>query len=119
MRTSAIRYYERLGILLPPSRVSGQRRYGSTVVPQLAVLKRAQDVGFTLDEIRRLFFGFPKSTPISARWQELAATKLAELDAKLEQIKSMKALLQRLKTNCHCDTVERCGAKMVQAGCAD
>ncbi len=113
LRPSAIRYYERMGILLPPGRVSGQRRYEPAVVHRLAVLVRAQESGFTLEEIRQLFFGFAKSTPISARWRKLAGKKIAELDARIEQIRSMKELLQRLESHCRCDTVERCGAGML------
>lgn len=113
LRPSAIRYYERTGILLPPMRVSGHRRYEPAVVHRLAVLRRAQEIGFTLEEIRQLFFGFSKSTPISARWRKLAGKKIAELDARMRQIKSMKELLERIESNCRCDTVERCGAGML------
>lgn len=107
LRPSAIRYYERLGILAPPKRVSGRRRYEAAVLYRLAVLKRAREVGFTLEEIRGIFFG---SAPISARWRAMAAAKLAELDARMQQIKTMKRLLQQLQSGCECDTVERCGA---------
>jgi MerR family redox-sensitive transcriptional activator SoxR len=72
LRTSAIRYYEQIGILEPARRVSGQRRYDETVLYRLAVIRRAQEVGFTLDEIRQLFFGFSQSTPISQRWKKIA-----------------------------------------------
>ena len=110
MRTSAIRYYEQIGILEPARRVSGQRRYDETVLYRLAVIRRAQEVGFTLDEIRQLFFGFSQSTPISQRWKKIAERKIVELDARLEQIQSMRKLLKRLETCCECETVERCGA---------
>ena len=58
LQASAIRYYERIGILLPAQRISGQRRYEPTVLYRLAVIQRARQIGFTLDEIRQLFFGF-------------------------------------------------------------
>ena len=105
LRTSAIRYYEEIGILQPARRVSGQRRYDNTVLYRLAVLQRAQQAGFTLDEIRQLFFRFA-----SERWNLVAEQKLAELDAKIEQIESMRKLLKKLQTCCECETVERCGA---------
>jgi DNA-binding transcriptional MerR regulator len=56
---SAIRYYERIGLLPPAERLSGQRRYDSTVLYRLAIIHRAGELGFTLSEIRNLFFGFP------------------------------------------------------------
>ncbi|HTC86834.1 MAG TPA: MerR family transcriptional regulator [Bryobacteraceae bacterium] len=115
LRTSAIRYYEQIGILEPARRVSGQRRYDETVLYRLAVIRRAQEVGFTLDEIRQLFFGFSQSTPISHRWKKIAERKMVELDARLEQIQSMRKLLKKLETCCECETVERCGAGILGA----
>jgi MerR family transcriptional regulator, redox-sensitive transcriptional activator SoxR len=113
LRASAIRYYEQIGILTPARRVSGQRRYDQTVLYRLAVVRRAQDAGFTLDEIRELFFGFSASTPISARWKKIAERKMAELEARIEQIQSMRTLLKKLQSCCKCETVERCGAGML------
>jgi MerR family transcriptional regulator, redox-sensitive transcriptional activator SoxR len=110
LRTSAIRYYEQIGILEPARRVSGQRRYDQSVLYRLAVVQRAQEAGFTLDEIRQLFFGFVGSTPISQRWKKIAERKMVELDARIEQIQSMRKLLQKLQSCCECETVERCGA---------
>jgi MerR family redox-sensitive transcriptional activator SoxR len=110
LRASAIRYYEQIGILAPTRRVSGQRRYDETVLYRLAVVRRAQDAGFTLDEIRQLFFGFSPSTPVSARWRKIAQRKMMELDARIEQIESMRTLLKKMQACCKCETVERCGA---------
>jgi MerR family redox-sensitive transcriptional activator SoxR len=110
LRASAIRYYEEIGILEPARRVSGQRRYDETVLYRLAVVRRAQEAGFTLDEIRQLFFGFSPSTPVSQRWKKIAERKMVELDARIEQIQSMRRLLRKLETCCECETVERCGA---------
>jgi MerR family transcriptional regulator, redox-sensitive transcriptional activator SoxR len=115
LRTSAIRYYEQIGILSRAPRVSGQRRYDETALYRLAVLRRAQEAGFSLDEIRQLFFGFSPSTPVSQRWRKLAARKMVELDAQIDQIQSMRKLLAKLESCCDCETVERCGAGMVAA----
>ncbi|SRR5260370_620563 len=116
LRPSAIRYYEQIGILMPTRRVAGQRRYDATVLYRLAVVRRAQDAGFTLDEIRQLFFGFRKRMPISDRWKKIAETKLAELDARIERIQSMKDLLQKLQGCCRCETVDECGAGILRSG---
>ncbi len=113
LRTSAIRYYERIGVLTPARRVSGQRRYDHSAVKRLAVVRRAQEAGFSLDEIRSLFFGFQQSTPVSARWKALAARKLRELDATMEKIRTMKELLRRIESRCGCETVEQCGATIL------
>jgi MerR family redox-sensitive transcriptional activator SoxR len=115
LRASAIRYYEEIGVLAPARRVSGQRRYDEIVLYRLAVVRRAQEAGFTLDEIRQLFFGFLPSTPISQRWKRIAERKMVELDAKLEQIQSMKDLLKKLQSCCECETVEKCGAGILRS----
>ena len=117
LRPSAIRYYEQMKLLPPAPRISGQRRYDITTVYQLAVLQRAQEVGFTLTEIRRLFSGFRKSTPVSARWRMLAAAKQSELDAQMVRIQAMKDLLTRLESRCSCETLSQCGAGILRARC--
>lgn len=118
LSSSAIRYYEQIGILPPAVRTSGQRRYDRSVLYRLAVVQRARQAGFTLDEIRTLFFGFRDSTRAEARWRKLADQKLAELDAIAEQIQSMQDLLKRVKTKCHCKTLEICGRAMLESGVA-
>src|SRR5436305_8513142 len=80
LKPSAIRYYEQLGILPPAERVSGQRRYDKTVLYRLAVVQRARQAGFALEEIKTLFFGFKDGTRAEARWRKLADRKLAELN---------------------------------------
>jgi MerR family redox-sensitive transcriptional activator SoxR len=114
LRASAIRYYEEIGILEPARRVSGQRRYDDSALYRLAVVRRAQEAGFTLDEIRQLFFGFAPSTPVSARWKKIAVRKMAELDGRIAQIRSMRKLLEKLQSCCECETVERCGAGILR-----
>ena len=116
VRTSAIRYYEQIGILPRAPRVSGQRRYDLAVVYRLAVVRRAQQTGFTLAQIRELFSGDPKLTPVSKRWSKIAEQKLVELDAKIDQIRTMKGLLSTMQARCRCETVDQCGAGILRAG---
>jgi MerR family redox-sensitive transcriptional activator SoxR len=113
---SAIRYYESRKILPAPRRIGGQRRYDLAAVNRLAVVRRAQQAGFSLEEIRQLFFGFRDSVPVSRRWQTLAGDKIVELDEQIALIQSMKSLLERLSNRCHCGTVEECGAAILRAG---
>ena len=115
MRPSAIRYYEKIKILPPARRVSGQRRYDAGTVQQLAVLRRAQEVGFSLDEIRQLFSGFQKAA-MSTLWRKIAERKQVELDARISRIQGMKQLLNSLRTRCQCETVNECGAGILKAG---
>ena len=105
--TSAIRYYEEIGLLPPPARVNGRRRYEASVAQRLRVIERAQAAGFTLGEIRELFFGFAAGTPPAARWEALARRKLAELDAQAARIHAMQDLLHE-GLRCGCLTIEQC-----------
>jgi MerR family redox-sensitive transcriptional activator SoxR len=119
LRPSAIRYYEKLGILPAPERVSGRRRYDQTVLYRLAVVQQARHAGFTLDEIRALFFGFQDGTRAEARWHKLAHSKLAELNALAARINSVRSLLKRMKANCHCKTLEMCGKAILEKGISE
>jgi MerR family redox-sensitive transcriptional activator SoxR len=119
LQPSAIRYYEQIGILLPAERTSGQRRYDTTVLYRLAVIQRARQTGFTLDEIRELFFGFRDAAPASQRWQKLSRRKLAELGELTEHIKSMRHLLKKMMGCCHCHTLDQCGRGIFKSGFAE
>ena len=118
VRASTIRYYEQIRVLEAPARQSGQRRYDRSVLYRLALIQRARQTGFTLEEIRKLFFGFAPGTPISARWRKLSEKKLEELEALMEQIKAMQKLLLQIQ-NCKCEAVEQCGKAMFERNCRD
>jgi MerR family transcriptional regulator, redox-sensitive transcriptional activator SoxR len=119
LQPSAIRYYEQIGLLPAAERISGRRRYDTTVLYRLAVIQRARQSGFTLDEIRTLFFGFQSATPASERWMRLSRSKLAELDDLLEGIKTMRGLLKRMMENCRCGTLDECGKGMFRRARAE
>ncbi|HXM22763.1 MAG TPA: MerR family transcriptional regulator [Terriglobales bacterium] len=119
LQPSAIRYYEQIGILRPAQRMSGQRRYDTTVLYRLAVIQRARQTGFSLDEIRELFFGFRDAAPASQRWQKLSRRKLAELEELMGQIKTMRHLLQKMMDCCRCDTLDQCGRGIFKNGFAE
>lgn len=68
--------------LLPaPARVSGRRRYDPDVLPRLALIGAAQQMGFTVAETGMLLHGFNPDTPASARWRVLAAQKAPQVEA--------------------------------------
>jgi MerR family transcriptional regulator, redox-sensitive transcriptional activator SoxR len=115
LRPSAIRYYERISLLPPAERVSGQRRYDPTVLYRLAIIQRARQLGFTLSEIRHLFFGFREITRPSERWRTLSQRKLAELDHLMDGIKAVRGVLNKLMTKCRCDTLDQCGKGIFQS----
>lgn len=108
LRPSAIRYYERIGVIAPAHRIGGQRRYDENALYRLAALQRARQIGFTLDEIRHLFFGFRNGTTPSQRWKKVSQRKLEELRQLMKGIKAMQTLLQN-QGKCRCTSLEQCG----------
>jgi MerR family redox-sensitive transcriptional activator SoxR len=109
VRASAIRFYEKKGLIPKPIRCAGQRRYDASVVGRLAVLERAKDCGLTLEEVRGLF---NDSGRPSERWQRIARKKIIELDAMMERIAGMRELLLR---RCDCADLDECGRKLVES----
>ena len=88
--TSALRYYERIG-LLPPAERAGQRRhYPPSVAERVALIRLYQDAGFTLEEIGRLLAARSQGR---RGWGQLAERKIAELDARIADAQRAKKLI--------------------------
>jgi MerR family redox-sensitive transcriptional activator SoxR len=117
MRPSALRYYERIGLLPAPRRVSGRRRYDQGTVQMLKVVQLAQQAGFSVAEIQTLLHGFAPDTPPAARWQPLAQQKIAELDALVARTQQMKRILE-IGLRCGCLRLEDC-AIVLESGCVE
>jgi MerR family redox-sensitive transcriptional activator SoxR len=115
LSTSALRYYERVGLLLPPTRVSKRRIYDAKVLGRIRVILLALDAGFTVKETRTFLSGYPLSTTPAERWRALAAKKLAELDAQMERLAQMKAILND-SFQCRCIRIEDCEKWMAPTG---
>jgi MerR family redox-sensitive transcriptional activator SoxR len=101
LRSSAIRYYEGLGLLQPARRSSGRREYGDETVNRLRLLQAVQRVGFTLAETRALL---PTLTAMSGprrHWRDIAAAKLRELDETIARLQSARSALLAA-VNCEC-----------------
>lgn len=107
IRASAIRYYEQAGLLPEPRRISGRRRYDPGVLDLLALIRFAQEAGFTIAEIHGLVQGFEERTPISLRWQALARPKVAEIEALIARARHMRRLLDRV-LSCGCVQLDEC-----------
>ncbi len=107
LRPSAIRYYERIGLLPKPQRTSGQRRYEVSILQKLGVIQMAQQAGFTMAEIQTLVHDFPVDTPPSVRWQALATKKLTEIDALIQRAHTMRTFLEQA-LRCQCPNLDEC-----------
>ena len=107
IQASAVRYYERIGLLPPPERRGGQRRYEPSVVSALAAIGVAKEAGFSLREIKQLLNGLGQDVAPSERWRRLAGEKLRELDALATRIEAMRRLLEE-GLQCGCLRLEHC-----------
>src|ERR671918_5514 len=88
---SALRYYERIG-LLPPAERSGQRRhYRPSVAERVALIRLYQHAGFTLEEIGRMLAARSQGR---RGWGDLAERKIAELDARIADAQQAKSLIE-------------------------
>src|SRR5579864_258944 len=107
VRPSAVRYYEERGLIAAERRTGGQRVYGQEAIERMVLILFAKEAGFSLDEILKLLAGFPDDTPAGARWRELAAAKLIELDALSQRIETMRTALERI-SRCGCRDLDQC-----------
>ena len=114
LRPLALRYYEAAGLLPPPARANGRRRYDTDVFDRLAVIRLAQAAGLTVAEIRTFLHGFAPDTPPPERWRELAARKLPAVDAQLARLQGMRAILEA-GLRCECLALAEC-ARLLGAG---
>jgi len=105
---SALRFWEEAGILSPPRRVNGRRRYDPGVVREVAVLRSAQAAGFSLAEIRALLGGDAGGAgPLGERWKALARTKLREIEEMVARAARMKGVIEA-GLACGCGGIDDC-----------
>jgi MerR family redox-sensitive transcriptional activator SoxR len=104
---SALRYYEREGLIPKADRRGGKRVYGEDILDRLALIGVAKAAGFTVAEIQTLLSGFARRTPPGQRWRKLAERKLAELETRIAEVERMKRVLEAV-TRCECPTFEEC-----------
>jgi MerR family transcriptional regulator, redox-sensitive transcriptional activator SoxR len=104
---SAIRFYERNGLLLEAERVSGKRRFGPDTVRRLRVIDIGKQAGFSLDEVRALLDSIDRGAPAHEELRALAARKLPEMDALIERARAMRDWLA-VASDCGCESLEDC-----------
>lgn len=97
-----IRYYERIGLLPRPDRRGSYRQYDAAHVSSLTFIRRARDLGFTLDEIRALLRLAGEGRTACAEARDIAATHLRDVRKRITDLKAMERALAA--------TVRRCDA---------
>ena len=106
-RASSIRYYEEIGLLPEPVRVSGQRRYPAGTVRTLAAIAAAQRAGLSLQEIKAVFGAAPGEHGAIEEFRRAAAAKLPQAAAAIERATAAREWLEHAAA-CECLTLEEC-----------
>src|SRR3954452_12918568 len=105
---SALRFYEREGLISATRTSGGQRRYERSVLRRLAFIRAARNIGLSLEEVRAALDTLPGGrTPTKADWARLSKAWSARLD---EQIRALRALREGLDSciGCGCLSLKRC-----------
>lgn len=104
-----IRYYERVGLLRKPARTAGgYRTYRPTDIDRLRFIRRARDLGFALDDIRRLLDLADQKSRSCRRVTEIAVAHLVDVRAKLSDLERMEGVLSGLVDSCSAGTMPDC-----------
>jgi MerR family transcriptional regulator, redox-sensitive transcriptional activator SoxR len=101
---TTLRYYEQIGLVPPPRRLGGQRRYDDSVLTRLEVIRLCKSAGFALEEIQLLFADDVPGRPAS---RALAEAKLAEIDAQMESLTRARAVIE-WGMRCRCPSIDSC-----------
>lgn len=101
VKADTVRYYERLGLLAPVERTeSGYRKYGMNSIKRLNFVRRAQELGFTLGEIKELLELSEQPEADCGDIRERAGQKMEEIEEKIQDLKRMKKSLAALAEYC-------------------
>ena len=104
VNVETLRYYERRGLLpVPPRRESGYRVYPLESVARLHFIKRAQELGFTLEEIQELLVLRVEEGASKNDVRNRAQDKVAQIDTKISALQRMRDALSHLIDQCHGD----------------
>lgn len=109
-RVETIRYYEKEGLIPEPARTNANyRAYEGSHLNRLSFIRRSRDLGFTLDQVRRLLkLADDRSAPC-AQVDALTAENVAEIDRKIADLTALRGELVRRLDCCEGDTIADCG----------
>jgi Cu(I)-responsive transcriptional regulator len=108
-KVETVRYYERIGLLAAPARTAGNyRAYGPEHLTRLSFIRRARDLGFSLDQVRALLdLSDDRDRPCDAV-DVIAKEHLAEVERKIADLSALRRELGAMIDQCRCGTVAEC-----------
>lgn len=104
---SAIRYYERNGLLSEVERVSGQRRFTADAVRRLEVIAAAKGAGFSLADVKAMLTSIDAGALAHEQLRALAARRLPEVEAEIERAQAQRNWLAAAGA-CGCESLDDC-----------
>jgi Cu(I)-responsive transcriptional regulator len=108
-KVETIRYYERIGILPAPGRTAGNyRAYSSNHLGRLSFIRRARDLGFSLDEVRHLLSLSDHKSRSCNSVDAIARKHLADVDRKIADLQSLRRELGSIIDLCGRGTIANC-----------
>lgn len=107
-KIETIRYYERIGVIDPPPRRGAYRDYGPRDIERLRFIRRARELGFSLEEVRALLDLTPGHAVRCDEVQSIAEQHLASVRAKWADLERMENALAKLIEQCGTTSVDRC-----------
>ena len=104
-----IRYYESIGLINTASRTaSGYRTYGETELHRLRFIRRARDLGFSMEKIQTLLGLWGDTGRSSANVKALALAHIEELKQQIAEMQAVLSTLEHLAEHCHGDNRPEC-----------
>jgi len=109
IKVETIRYYERIGLLsAPPRTAANYRTYDQFQVGRLGFIRRARELGFSIDEIRKLLALADQQGQSCESVDEVARQHLADVDRKIADLKGLRRELNAIIRQCDQGTIEKC-----------
>lgn len=107
LRPSALRYYEKVGVLDAPRREAGRRVYDEEAVSRLALIVSARDAGFTISEISSVLSAIRSGQFPSSAWRRAATGKARAIRRGIDELQKMLLALTKSE-RCNCKTIRQC-----------
>ncbi|MBO6519999.1 MAG: Cu(I)-responsive transcriptional regulator [Rhodospirillales bacterium] len=106
--SKTVRYYDEIGLVVPDRRGNGYRDYDDRAVQKLAFLKRARQLGFSIEDCRHLLSLYEDKDRASADVKALAEAHLKEINVRLAELEHLRDTLKHLIHACHGDNRPDC-----------
>lgn len=116
LSAKTIRYYEDIGLISPQRSANGYRDYTGEDVHRLAFLRRARNLGFSIEDCRQLMALYRDRSRASADVRSIASSHVSAIEDKIAELQSMRATLQKLIHACHGDDRPDCPILEEMAG---